>query len=210
MNSNPFALIDTPWGKMEAWRASTMATGTMGALSSVYDIVRTDAAAQAARADEAEARNALIQHVCDKIAEFEKRFDALAARLAAAEDKRRADEAAAREFEEEPLTLPPDIRELSPPKAIGDDTPAPSGELHAIAAKEEPSSELPEPALEIGGDDMGGVPMSYRNVPMSYVRGASKDQAGDLPEELEDPPEPVPEPRGSVYPQPVAIQLNKE
>ena len=38
MNSNPFELIDTPWGHIEAWRASTLATGTMGALSSVYDV----------------------------------------------------------------------------------------------------------------------------------------------------------------------------
>jgi hypothetical protein len=36
------------------------------------------------------------------------------------------------------------------------------------------------------------------------------DNVGDLPKELEDPPDPVPEPRGAVYPQPVAISLNKE
>jgi hypothetical protein len=28
---NPFGTIETPFGKMEAWRASTMATGSMGA-----------------------------------------------------------------------------------------------------------------------------------------------------------------------------------
>src|SRR5262249_59652131 len=81
MSSNPFELIDTPWGQMEAWRASTMATGTMGALAQVYDVVKNDAAKLRARADEATARTALIQHVCDKIAEFAKRFDALEARV---------------------------------------------------------------------------------------------------------------------------------
>src|SRR6516165_112410 len=48
----------------------------------------------------------------------------------------------------EPLTLPPDIAEyqtLSPPRKVGDETPAPSGELHALPPKDEPPSELPEP-----------------------------------------------------------------
>jgi hypothetical protein len=45
---------------------------------------------------------------------------------------------------------------------------------------------------------------------MSYVRGAPKDQAGDVPPELEEPSvEPEP-PKGRVYPQPIAIQLNEE
>jgi hypothetical protein len=113
----------------------------MGALQSVYDIVRTDSAAAAARADEAQVREQLIQHVCDKIAEFEERFDALTARLAEAEDKRRAAADAAREQEEEePLELPPDFL----------DTHAPSGELHSLPAKEE------EPALE--DDNIGDLP----------------------------------------------------
>jgi len=150
----------------------------MGVLENVYQIVRADAAAANARADEATAQRALIQHVCDQIAEFEKRFDAHVARLAEAEDRRRADEQAAHEFEEEPLTLPPGFNEYQALQAkIGsDETHQPSGELHAIAPKEEPSS----------------------------------DNVGDLPEELQDPEEPVPEPKGQVYPQPTAIQLNEE
>jgi hypothetical protein len=191
-DQNPFDLIDTPWGHIERWRASTLSTGTMGALQSVYDIVRTDSAAQEA---EAEARDALVRNLCSKVNDFEHRFADLEARLSAADAKRRADEIAAREQEEEelePIELPPEFLE--------DDTHVPSGELHAVQAKEE------EPL-----DDMGGVPLSYKKVPMSYVRGGPKDQAGDLPEELEeDLPEPPPEPKGSVYPQPVAISLNKE
>jgi hypothetical protein len=185
MNGSPFAIIDTPWGEMEAWRASTMATGTMGALSSVYDFVRSDSAALAARADEAEARNALIEHLCTKVADFERRFADHEARLAAAEDRRRADEAREAEFNEEPLELPPDIaahQELSPPTKIEDDTTThqPGGELHEVAAK----SKEPEPLLD--------------------------DNVGDLPEELAEPPDPVPKPKGSVYPQPTAISLNEQ
>ena len=177
-DENPFELIDSPWGHIERWRASTLSTGTMGALSSVYDAVRADAVAAASRADEAEARDALVQHLCDKITDFEKRFDALEDRLAAAEDARRADEQAAREFEEEPLTEPPDIHEfqnIHPASSIAaDETHHPSGDLHTVDPKEE------------------------------------DDNIGDLPPGLEDPPDPVPEPKGSVYPQPVAISLNKE
>jgi hypothetical protein len=40
---NPYATVDTPWGKMPAWKASTMATGTMGAYSEYIKSVRADA-----------------------------------------------------------------------------------------------------------------------------------------------------------------------
>src|SRR5215813_2657131 len=49
MNGNPFDIIDSPWGHIERWRASTLATGTMGVLANVYDIVRSDAAEATAR-----------------------------------------------------------------------------------------------------------------------------------------------------------------
>ena len=90
----------------------------------------------------------------------------------------------------------PSIKHACAPSEIGDETHQPGGELHSIAAKEE--EQLPEPPLETESD-AGGVPLSY-----------GKDQAGDLPEELEQGlPEPPPEPRGSVYPQPVSISLNE-
>jgi hypothetical protein len=44
MNGSPFDIIDSPWGHIERWRASTLATGTMGALAQVYKMVRNDAA----------------------------------------------------------------------------------------------------------------------------------------------------------------------
>jgi hypothetical protein len=191
MNGSPFDIVDSPWGHIERWRASTLATGTMGALSNVYDIVRSDSAAFAARADEAEARNALIQHLCEKVDEFQRRFDDHEARLAEAEDARRADQAAAHRFDEEPLTLPPDISEkqsLAPPAELGAHSSARVGD-DTHQSGEEPPSELPEPPLDLEADG---------------------DELGDLPEELRDLPDPTPEPRGTVYPQPTAISLNKE
>jgi hypothetical protein len=183
MNNNPFELVDTPWGHIEAWRASTLATGTMGALAQVYDVVKNDTANLAVRADAEEARTALIQHLCAKVGEFEQRFDALEARLAEAEDKRRADQEREAEFEEE-IELPPDFRNEPPPSAIEDADNThqhePGGELHSVRAKSE------EPDLEV------------------------EDTVGDLPKELEEPPDPVPEPRGRVYPQPTAISLNED
>jgi hypothetical protein len=190
MNGSPYELVDSPFaeGKMEAWRAQGMAIGVGGALAAMhqlYQLVRNDAADAAARADEAKARETLVQHLCDQVAAMQERINRLADSL---EERQRSDEAAARHqrrFDEEPITLPPDIsakQALTPPAEIGDETHQPGGELHAVGPSKEP-----EPDLEGEGDEVG-----------------------DLPKELEEPPDPVPEPRGSVYPQPTAISLNKE
>jgi hypothetical protein len=167
---------------MERWRAEAMLIGTTGGMQSVYDAIRADAATASARADAEQARNALIKDVCARVDAITARVDALASKIEAAEAKRLADAVRKARFDEEPLTLPPDIAEkqtLAPPSEIGDDTPVPSGELHAVAAKEEPSLE-------------------------------DADNVGDLPKELEEPVDPVPVLRGGVYPQPTAISLNKE
>src|SRR5437016_4604597 len=103
MNGNPFDIIDSPWGHIERWRASTLATGTMGALADVYSIVRADAAAAFARADDSQAQRTLIQHVLDQITGFEKRFDAHVARLAEDEDRARADKARKAKLDEEEI-----------------------------------------------------------------------------------------------------------
>ena len=214
MSSNPFELIDTPWGQMEAWRASTMATGTMGALAQVAAIVKNDAAELQEKTVAFDAKKASALRTVNKLLSFMSRVDALTSRVEALEAQRKADEATQRKLDEEPIELPPDIAEYqtrTPPSEIGDETHQPGGELHSIASKEEPSSELPEPPQPETTSDAGGVPLSYGNVPTSYVRGRGpKDQAGDIPKELEQGlPEPPPEPRGSVYPQPVSISLNE-
>jgi hypothetical protein len=184
---NQFELVNTRLGTMERWRANAMLIGETGGIQSVYDAIRSDSIA---RADADKAREALIRHLCSQVDALTTRCDALASENATlkAKAKRRADdEARARKFDEEPLTLPPDIHEYqtrTPPAEIGDETHQPGGELHSVSP-----SEPPEPPLD-GEDD--------------------SDELGDLPKELEDPPDPVPEPRGSVYPQPTAISLNKE
>jgi hypothetical protein len=181
MNHDPFEIIDTPWGMMEAWRASTIATGTMGALTQVAAIVKNDAAELEKKAVELDAKKSAVLGTVNRLLKFMSRVDALTSRVEALEAKHRADEATERKLDEEPLTLPPDILEhqaLSTPTPIGDDTHQPGGEPHAVA----PKSELPEPPLETEGDEVG-----------------------DLPKELEDPPDPVPEPKGKVYPPPTAL-----
>src|SRR5262249_12383419 len=108
-DSNPYALLDSPFATepMEAWRAQSMALGVGGALASLhrlYQLVRNDAADAAARADEAQAREALVKHLCDQVAAMQERINRLADAL---KERQRADEEAARQqrrFDEEPLT----------------------------------------------------------------------------------------------------------
>src|SRR5262245_40896546 len=114
MNGSPYELVDTPFSKdkMEAWRAQSLALGAGGALAAfhrLYQMVRDDAADAAARADEAKAREALVAHLCDQVAEMQERLNRLADQV---EERQRADAEAARHqhrLDEEPITLPPDI-----------------------------------------------------------------------------------------------------
>ena len=200
MNGSPYELVDTPFAKdkMEAWRAQSLALGASGALAAfhrLYELVRNDAADAAARADEAQAREALVKHLCDQVAAMQERInrlaDALEARQRADAETARQEAERRRQLEEDPLEDPPDIAEfqaLNPPAEIGDDTHQPGGELHSVAAKEDPD-------LEVEDDD---------------------DQ-GDLPEELTKNVAPAPSnypsfelPKPSVVSQPVSISLNKE
>jgi len=200
--NNPYELVDSPFaeGKLEAWRAQSMALGVGGALAAMhklYQMVRNDAADAAARADEAKAREALVQHLCDQVAEMQERINRLADAL---EERQRADAEAARHqrrFDEEPLTLPPDIAEYqasTPPAKIGDaETHQPGGELHAVAPKDEPPSETPEPDFEVE-DDQG-------TLPNELLEGAPPAPSNYPNPELPKPP---------VVSQPVSISLNKE
>src|SRR5262249_23687178 len=127
MNGNPFEIIDTPWGQMEAWRASTMATGTMGALAQVAAIVRNDVADLQEKSVAFDAKKSAVLRTVNRLLSFMSRVDALTARMEALEAKHRADEERQREFEE-PIEEPPGTEE---PQA--DDTQVPGGELHALA-----------------------------------------------------------------------------
>jgi len=208
---NPFEKVSTPLGEMERWRAEAMLIGTTGGMQSVLQTVRDDAAELEKKAVALDAKRHAVLNTVNRLLKFMSRVDQLTTRVEALEAKRKADEADQRKLDEEPLTLPPDFDRPQdlPPSKIGDDeTHTPGGELHDLPPKDE---ELPEPPLETEADK---VPLSYGNVPMSYVKGApkdtmSRDQAGDLPEALVEEPLEVPEPKGSVYPQPVSISLNK-
>jgi hypothetical protein len=138
VHRNPFEIIDSPWGPIEAWRASTLATGTMGALAQVAAIVRNDAAELQEKTVAFDAKKASVLRTVNKLLNFMSRVDALTSRVEALEAKRKTDEEQQRQFEE-PIEEPP---------GMGDDTPSPSGELHAL-----PPSEVPEPALELEADE---------------------------------------------------------
>jgi len=184
LNRNPRELVDTPMGRMERWCAETMLIGQMKGALSVFDAIRSDSTIANARADAVAARDAEIR---SQIVKLVTGLDSLTARVDSIEAENRAAKAdAARnaKFDEEPITLPPDISEKqasAPPAKIADETPAPSGELHALEPKDEPSLEDPDLELE------------------------DSDNVGDLPPELADPPTPTPEPKGSTIQPPTAL-----
>jgi hypothetical protein len=164
----------------------------VGPLKEVFEyipqsIARADAEA---RLDEGMTRAAKTEELqgmtraCNAIA-FADSVDRLVRRLDEFEERReqRAREDAQREAEEEAKAIQDALDALPDP----DDptTYEPTGELHTLPPKEGPAS------------DAGGVPLSYKNVPLSYVR--TKDQT--------EVPEPE-HPSGSVVPQPTAIELN--
>src|SRR5262249_23064585 len=138
MHRDPFELVDSPWGTIEAWRASTMATGTMGALAQVYEMVRNDAAELQEKTVAFDAKKASVLRTVNKLLNFMSRVDALTSRVEALEAKRKTDEEQQCQFEE-PIEEPPGTEE---PQA--DDTHVPGGEFHGP---------VPEPALELEGDE---------------------------------------------------------
>src|SRR5262249_37822608 len=107
-NQDPWEIIDTPWGEMEAWRASTLATGTMGCLTQVAAIVRNDVAALQEKIVAFDAKKSAVLKTVNKLFNFMSRVDALTSRVGALEAKRKADEAVQRKLDEEPIELPPD------------------------------------------------------------------------------------------------------
>src|SRR5262245_7706186 len=80
---DPFALIDTPWGEMEAWRASTIATGTMGALAQLHAIVRNDQAELEQQTAKLDAKKHQVLRTVNRLLSFMSRVDALTARVEA-------------------------------------------------------------------------------------------------------------------------------
>jgi len=124
---DPWQIIDTPWGEMEAWRASTLATGTMGALAQVAAIVRNDAAELEKKTVAFDAKKASVLRTVNKLLNFMSRVDALTSRVEALEAQRKAEMAAQRKLDEEAIELPPDLDRPQdlPPAKIGDNAPSP-------------------------------------------------------------------------------------
>jgi hypothetical protein len=142
---NPWVMIDSPFGRMEAWRASTLCTGTMGAMASYLDVAT-------ARADDASARIADARARADTLNEREA---SLSARETVLKDTiRKLDALFHRadfmltELEERQQQTVQDEEEQQELE-----TNLPGGELHDIPAKETQDPDDPDP---IG--DQGDLP----------------------------------------------------
>jgi hypothetical protein len=214
--TDPYTLVNSPWGRIEQWRASALATGEMGAYSEYLKSIRfdaVDAETKIALADEREqelqAREQAVRDVAASLSALMRRVDGLIAR----EERRRDEERARRAEQAEPIELPPGA-EPEPTTAQEDDTHVPGGELHDVPPKDPEQDLLAEPPET---NDAGGVPLSYGNVPTSYIRSRTEDRSGDLPPGIEtrvplDPgPYFEPDPAELAHPQeppaqPVAIE----
>jgi hypothetical protein len=158
---DPWATVtDTPWGDIPAWKASTMATGTMGAYETYVAHARDEL--QRYKNDavsilhDAEEKIATLKTLQDGVMRMLHRMDQQVTRL---EEQRRHDEEMEQERRkfEEPISAPPGMGDSTPgePSDPEDDAaagPAPGGELHSVPAKEDPLLE------EMLAEDQGSLP----------------------------------------------------
>jgi hypothetical protein len=166
----------------------------VGSLSEVmeyipHSVARTEATSRLVEAEAHMARTEQLQEMAracnvmafaDSINHLTSRLDALTVRRDAR--IRRDEEEAEREEQEQIQAMLDALPSPDDPQPL---THHNTGGLSPLPPPEDPS----RAALE-ASDDM--------------------DNVGDLPRELSDPPEPVPEPKGRVMPQPTAISLNSE
>jgi hypothetical protein len=115
-------------------------------------------AASTARADETQARHALIADLCTKISDLEKRVDTLSLEHQEAEDRRRADEERQAKLDAEPLSSPPGTGREGQ-QTNDDDYYQPGGEMHTLPPKteEEPAPAPSLPAPPVSGDQLSGA-----------------------------------------------------
>jgi hypothetical protein len=155
-------LDDTPWGRIPAWKAATLATGSMG----VFEQVRNDAAKAESRIAEITAREAELDARADAISARERqhavsvaRFTDFVSRAAALFDKL---EKARADAEREPLALPPDNQH-----------------------------KLPEPELKVEGDAIPGKASGDERAgdSLRLKMPVAMDQAEFSDPELPHPPE---------------------
>jgi hypothetical protein len=151
--TDPWEELDTPWGRMPAWKAATYATGSAEAAIHAYQQVRNDSATITKRHD---ARERSLQARADALTarELKLRVDAavvseLMGRVGKAIDwierqKKRADVA------EEPIPLPPGHKSEAPEPSLGQDTGELPGQEPGEDTAPAPASdetEFPDPTL---------------------------------------------------------------
>jgi hypothetical protein len=135
-------LVDSPYGKIERWRANALSTGEVSALTALSKQVRNDSASIVAPQD---ARERALDEREANIAERERAhavnvnqfvdFVGKASVLFDRLQKARADQ------QEEPLAASPGApsdpsKEPEPSLELEDDTHIPTSELHDIPAKD--------------------------------------------------------------------------
>jgi hypothetical protein len=181
-------MLDTPWGRIPAWKASALATGEMGA----YSTYMAEARAQFAQIRDdcvsiladAQAKIETLQKLQDGTLNILRRLDAYISRAEARACKD-AEEREQREKFAEPIPSPPGTTEDDAP------APAPAGDLHALEAKEDP--DLPVTSASADGPDSGELP-DPATAPAPYDPGHNPE-----------PPLPAP----SQVAQPISVSLNE-
>ena len=200
---DPFEVIDTPIGKMEAWRADTLYTGGISGLDAClqdtlarFDQVRADTANFVTTLQEREQQVSARE---DAVARRERAVLDLVGGASALLDRLERHRADQERFAEEPATPPGDITSGDPSGSHDNTDPAPG---------EEPPRET---------DDI---------VPQAALPADHPEEEFLDPEDLEDPeatedewlppalaelePEKPPEPSGTVFPSPTAVSLNSK
>jgi hypothetical protein len=146
---DPWEMLETPWGNMPAWKASTIASGTMGAYDSFVKQAKVAAAvindSLDAREQEIVAREQALtareSAVIDLIGNASAMCDRIMKRLDEEEERQRELE------EEEPVEDPPGMEEV-----LSDE-----GDLEALAAKDpDDPAQLPGGPVE-PDEDAGEV-----------------------------------------------------
>jgi hypothetical protein len=209
-----FAIVPL-WDGQPAPTLAIMSGSLDAVLERITDSrARSDAIALISRADAALAslgETAALheQLLREGITALTARMDAIAARLDAAQRTLTADAKADAEAEQARIQhMLDELPDPDDPDGLPA-TSAPTGDLHVIAASEPGNGDegdLPDP----DNPTLDGVPLSYGNVPTSYVHSAKKDIGEGKEFSLPQPSGSALGPHGKsgkVVPQPTAISI---
>jgi hypothetical protein len=187
---NPMEIVDTSAGRMERWRADALLVGeTSAATQARHDAVAAINDLEQQKRDLAAGQAALAINRATFDAEkaaFADKAVSLAGRLSVEWDRMQKLRADQERAQEEPLAFPPgDPSKLPQPSLeLEDDaTPgphAPGGELHVVAAKEDP---------DIEGDNIAGTPSITDGDFLRLKHSVASDQAEFPDPQLPRPPD---------------------